>query len=156
MLVFCTKCILWLFFGLGIHICCLIILTKIMFSTVSDMTTFSLSSWCLWLHYGTHMLINIKKWLSCAVDAMDLPLLNPYLDSVGAPIFQRGCNFAAAGSTILPATPPSVSPFSFGIQVAQFSRFKARVLQLQAKGKSIFSTLETISYPWFMINFSTF
>ncbi|CAA6663554.1 unnamed protein product [Spirodela intermedia] len=68
------------------------------------------------------------------VDAIDLPLLNPYLDSVGLQFFRRGCNFAAAGSTILPATATSVSPFSFGIQVAQFSRFKARVLQLQAKG----------------------
>uniref|UniRef100_A0A1D1Y2B9 GDSL esterase/lipase At1g54790 n=1 Tax=Anthurium amnicola TaxID=1678845 RepID=A0A1D1Y2B9_9ARAE len=68
------------------------------------------------------------------VDAMNLPLLNPYLDSIAAPSFQKGCNFAAAGSTILPATASSVSPFSFGIQVAQFLHFKARVLELQAKG----------------------
>jgi hypothetical protein len=65
-----------------------------------------------------------------AVDAMDKPFLNAYLDSVGLPSFRRGCNFAAAGSTILPATPTSVSPFSFGRQVAQFLRFKARVLEL--------------------------
>ncbi|KAK9161381.1 hypothetical protein Syun_007722 [Stephania yunnanensis] len=69
------------------------------------------------------------------MDAMDLPFLNPYLDSIGAPIFRTGCNFAAAGSTILPATASSVSPFSFGIQVAQFLRFKARVLDLRTKGK---------------------
>ncbi|XP_058077850.1 GDSL esterase/lipase At1g54790-like isoform X2 [Magnolia sinica] len=67
------------------------------------------------------------------MDAMDLPFLNAYLDSVGAPSFQKGCNFAAAGSTILPATASSVSPFSFGIQVDQFFRFKARVLQLAGK-----------------------
>ncbi|XP_031103512.1 GDSL esterase/lipase At1g54790 [Ipomoea triloba] len=67
------------------------------------------------------------------MDAMDLPFLNPYLDSIGIPSFRKGCNFAAAGSTILPATPSSVSPFSFGIQVAQFLRFKARVLEIQAK-----------------------
>lgn len=72
--------------------------------------------------------------LSAAVDAMDMPFLNAYLDSVGAPSFQKGCNFAAAGSTILPATKYSVSPFSFGIQVAQFFRFKNQVLQLQTKG----------------------
>ncbi|KAG1371046.1 GDSL esterase/lipase [Cocos nucifera] len=68
------------------------------------------------------------------MDAMDIPFLNAYLDSVGAPSFQKGCNFAAAGSAILPATASSVSPFSFGIQVAQFFRFKNRVLELLAEG----------------------
>jgi hypothetical protein len=68
------------------------------------------------------------------VDAMELPFLNAYLDSVGVPNFRKGCNFAAAGSTILPATATSVSPFSFGVQVNQFLRFKARVLELLAKG----------------------
>lgn len=68
-----------------------------------------------------------------AVDAMDLPFLNAYLDSIGLPNFRRGCNFAAAGSTILPATATSVSPFSFGLQVAQFLRFKARVIELLAE-----------------------
>ncbi|OIT29725.1 PREDICTED: GDSL esterase/lipase At1g54790 [Nicotiana attenuata] len=67
------------------------------------------------------------------MDAMDLPFLNSYLDSIGAPTFRKGANFAAAGSTILPATASSVSPFSFGIQVAQFFRFKNRVLEIQAK-----------------------
>ncbi|KAG7969101.1 hypothetical protein I3843_07G013800 [Carya illinoinensis] len=71
------------------------------------------------------------------VDAMDLPFLNAYLDSVGVPIFRKGCNFATAGSTILPATATSVSPFSFGIQVAQFLRFKARALELRAKNKKL-------------------
>lgn len=69
-----------------------------------------------------------------AVDAMGRPFLNPYLDSVGAPDFQKGCNFAAGGSTILPANAASTSPFSFGVQVAQFVRFKDRVLKLLAKG----------------------
>ncbi|KAJ6876868.1 GDSL esterase/lipase [Populus alba x Populus x berolinensis] len=69
------------------------------------------------------------------MDAMELPFLNAYLDSVGVPNFRKGCNFAAAGSSILPATATSVSPFSFGVQVNQFLRFKARVLELLAKGK---------------------
>lgn len=68
---------------------------------------------------------------------MDLPFLNAYLDSIGAPIFKTGCNFAAAGSTILPASANAVSPFSFGIQVSQFVRFKARVLQLLSKGACV-------------------
>ncbi|KAF9606559.1 hypothetical protein IFM89_026619 [Coptis chinensis] len=71
------------------------------------------------------------------MDAMDLPFLNAYLESIGAPTFQRGCNFAAAGSTILPATASSVCPFSYGIQVAQFIRFKARVLDLLSKGRKL-------------------
>ncbi|KAL5566144.1 hypothetical protein UlMin_029308 [Ulmus minor] len=69
------------------------------------------------------------------MDAMDLPFLNPYLDSIGAPSFQKGCNFAAAGSKILPPTETSVSPFSFGVQVSQFIRFKSRVLELLAQGR---------------------
>ncbi|KAK3014552.1 hypothetical protein RJ639_010166 [Escallonia herrerae] len=71
------------------------------------------------------------------LDAMDMPFLNAYLEAIGAPSFKRGCNFAAAGSTILPATASSISPFSFGIQVAQFFRFKDRVLDLQAKSKKL-------------------
>ncbi|KAL4205420.1 hypothetical protein AMTRI_Chr01g114520 [Amborella trichopoda] len=67
-------------------------------------------------------------------DEMNLPFLNAYLDSLGSPSFRKGSNFAAAGSTILRATAESVSPFSFRIQVAQFLRFKARVLELLAKG----------------------
>lgn len=68
-----------------------------------------------------------------AVDGMGLPLMKPYLDSVGAPRFKNGCNFATGGSTILPAKANSISPFSFGVQVAQFLRFKARALELLAK-----------------------
>lgn len=75
-----------------------------------------------------------------AVDAMDMPFLNAYLDSIGTPSFHKGCNFAAAGSTIHPPTVHSVSPFSLGVQVAQFIRFKARVLDLLAKGAHIGSS----------------
>ncbi|CAN6481894.1 unnamed protein product [Victoria cruziana] len=67
-------------------------------------------------------------------DAFNLPLLDPYLDSLDNPDFRKGCNFAAAGSTILPATASAVSPFSFRIQVYQFLSFKAKVLQLRDKG----------------------
>ncbi|GER35713.1 GDSL esterase/lipase [Striga asiatica] len=69
------------------------------------------------------------------MNAMDLQFLNGYLDSVAAPVFRRGCNFAAAGSTVLPATATSVSPFSFAIQVAQFFKFKAKVEEIQAKSR---------------------
>ncbi|XP_021282631.1 GDSL esterase/lipase At1g54790-like isoform X1 [Herrania umbratica] len=77
------------------------------------------------------------------MDAMDLPFLNAYLDSIGTPSFRKGCNFAAAGSTILPPTANAVSPFSLGVQVAQFFRFKARVLELLATGKKLEKYLPT-------------
>ncbi|XP_051120159.1 GDSL esterase/lipase At1g54790 isoform X2 [Andrographis paniculata] len=72
----------------------------------------------------------IIDFLMCA---MDMPFLNAYLDSIGAPSFRRGCNFAVAASTILPPTQFSLSPFSFGIQVAQFFRFKEKVERLRDK-----------------------
>ena len=68
-----------------------------------------------------------------AVDAMGLPFLNPYLNAIGAPSFKNGCNFAAAGCTVLPATGSSICPYSLRIQVAQFLRFKALVLELQSE-----------------------
>lgn len=67
-----------------------------------------------------------------------MPYLNAYLDSVGAPNFQTGCNFATGGSTIHPANAASTSPFSFNVQVAQFVRFKARVRELLAKGTKLY------------------
>lgn len=68
------------------------------------------------------------------MDAMGLPFLSPYLDSVGMPNFPEGCNFAAAGSTILPHA-SLVIPFSFRVQMAQFLQFKNRVLELLAQDK---------------------
>ncbi|CAM8907515.1 unnamed protein product [Rhodiola kirilowii] len=80
------------------------------------------------------------------MDAMDLPFLNAYLESVGAPIFHKGCNFAAAGSTIHPPTATSVSQFSFSIQVDQFVRFKSHALELLAKGRKFNKYLPSASY----------
>ncbi|CAN1132151.1 GDSL esterase/lipase LIP-4 [Linum perenne] len=68
------------------------------------------------------------------MDAMNMPFLRPYLDSVGAPSFNKGINFATAGATILAVNANAIFPFSFGIQVAQFARFKAKVLELLATG----------------------
>lgn len=73
----------------------------------------------------------------CTVDAMDLPFLRAYLEATGAPSFKRGCNFAAAGSTVHPATASSVSPFSCGVQVAQFLRFKEKVQLIKNQSISI-------------------
>ncbi|KAG7649648.1 GDSL lipase/esterase [Arabidopsis thaliana x Arabidopsis arenosa] len=81
------------------------------------------------------------------LDEMDLPFLNPYLDSLGLPNFKKGCNFAAAGSTILPANPTSVSPFSFDLQISQFIRFKSRAIELLSKtGRKYEKYLPPIDY----------
>ncbi|XP_047310695.1 GDSL esterase/lipase At1g54790 [Impatiens glandulifera] len=80
------------------------------------------------------------------MDAMNLPFLNPYLEAIGAPVFKKGCNFAVAGSTIMPATANSVSPFSFKVQVAQFLRFKDRVNDIQTKSKKFDKYLPADEY----------
>ncbi|XP_022727647.1 GDSL esterase/lipase At1g54790-like [Durio zibethinus] len=71
------------------------------------------------------------------MEAMELPYLNPYLDSVGSPSFATGCNFATGGSTILPANAVSTSPFSFNLQLSQFFRFKNRVIALLLEDKEL-------------------
>ncbi|XP_023545470.1 GDSL esterase/lipase At1g54790-like isoform X2 [Cucurbita pepo subsp. pepo] len=68
------------------------------------------------------------------MEAMGKPHLRAYLESVGRPSFRKGCNYAAGGSTVLPATAASISPFAFGVQLNQFLHFKDRVLRLRAKG----------------------
>ncbi|CAN1132155.1 GDSL esterase/lipase At1g54790 [Linum perenne] len=52
-----------------------------------------------------------------------------------APNFKRGANFATGGSTIV-VNANAISPFTFGVQVAQFVKFKARVLELLATGQN--------------------
>ncbi|KAK8630725.1 hypothetical protein V6N13_079505 [Hibiscus sabdariffa] len=73
----------------------------------------------------------------CDVEAMELPYMNPYLESVGSPSFQTGCNFATGGATIQPANAASTNPFSFNLQLSQFFRFKNRVLTLLSKDKEL-------------------
>ncbi|GAA0157241.1 hypothetical protein LIER_14551 [Lithospermum erythrorhizon] len=80
------------------------------------------------------------------MNAMDLSFLNPYMDAIGVPNFRKGCNFAVAASTVLPATATSVSPFSFGVQVAQFFRFRDRITDIQSKTKKYDRYLPATDY----------
>ncbi|KAL8171217.1 hypothetical protein V2J09_023021 [Rumex salicifolius] len=77
---------------------------------------------------------------------MNLPFLNAYLESIGTPNFHTGINFAAAGSTIHPATAYSICPFSFGVQVSQFLRFKARVLAFLSQSDKLDKYLPAEDY----------
>jgi hypothetical protein len=62
---------------------------------------------------------------------MGLPLLSPYLQSIGSD-YRHGANFATLASTVLlPNTSVFVtgtSPFSLGIQLNQMKEFRNRVL----------------------------
>jgi len=60
---------------------------------------------------------------------MNLTLLSAYLESVGSD-FRHGSNFACSGSTVN----QTASPFSLPVQVNQFKRFKARVLDIFSHG----------------------
>ncbi|KAL7259463.1 hypothetical protein ACSBR1_005373 [Camellia fascicularis] len=90
-----------------------------------------------YFHKPSSRMCDGRLVLDFLMEAMGLPFLNPYLNAIGAPSFRNGCNFAASGCTVLPATAQSVCPFSFGIQVAQFLRLKAEVLQLQLETKEL-------------------
>ncbi|CAN6179238.1 unnamed protein product [Urochloa humidicola] len=68
--------------------------------------------------------------------AMGLPLLSPYLQSIGSD-FRRGANFATLASTVLlPNTSvfvTGISPFSLAIQLNQMKEFRDRVISSNGK-----------------------
>ncbi|KAH9324706.1 hypothetical protein KI387_004884, partial [Taxus chinensis] len=63
-------------------------------------------------------------------ESIRLPFLSPYLDSVGSN-FSHGANFAIAGATVNSAD----STLPLPVQVEQFKRFKARVLDKISRGE---------------------
>ncbi|XP_042496035.1 GDSL esterase/lipase At5g14450-like [Macadamia integrifolia] len=81
-----------------------------------------------------------------------LPYLSAYLDSVGSN-YRHGANFATGGSTIRQQNESifvaGISPFSLDFQVAQFTQFKARSINLynQARNKSSSSDLAKLPIP---------
>lgn len=72
-----------------------------------------------------------------AAQALGLPFVSPYLQSIGSD-FRHGANFATLASTVrLPQTSlfvSGVSPFSLAIQLNQMKQFKARVDELHSLG----------------------
>ncbi|MCO5611875.1 hypothetical protein L7F22_066134 [Adiantum nelumboides] len=68
-------------------------------------------------------------------EELGMPYLDAYLQSVGSN-FERGANFATAGSTIRMQNTSLqsgfISPFSLGVQVTQFAEFKQRTLSFRS------------------------
>jgi hypothetical protein len=67
---------------------------------------------------------------------MGLPLLSPYLQSVGSD-FRHGANFATLASTVVqPNTSlflTGISPFYLGVQVNQMKQFRNKVISSNGK-----------------------
>ncbi|CAL5214364.1 unnamed protein product [Lathyrus oleraceus] len=67
---------------------------------------------------------------------LGLPYLSAYLDSIGSN-FSSGANFATAGSTIRPQnttrSQSGYSPISLDVQLAQYSDFKTRSINVRKK-----------------------
>lgn len=72
-----------------------------------------------------------------AAQALGLPFLSPYLQSIGSN-YKHGANFATAASTVLlPNTSlfvTGVSPFSLAIQLNQMKELRDRVLEMGFEG----------------------
>ncbi|CAA7402676.1 unnamed protein product [Spirodela intermedia] len=78
--------------------------------------------------------------LEHAAQALGIPFLSPYLQSIGSN-YTHGANFATLASTVmLPNTSQfvtGISPFSLAIQLSQMKQFKVRVLELVLEGGSL-------------------
>ncbi|KAL9234915.1 hypothetical protein vseg_009728 [Gypsophila vaccaria] len=79
--------------------------------------------------------------------SLNTPLLSPYLEPLGSN-FHNGANFAVVGSSTL----PEYVPFALNVQVMQFLHFKARSLQLGAKGSKAVITEEGFRIALYMID----
>lgn len=73
-----------------------------------------------------------------SAEHLGLPLLSPYLDSVGTN-FRHGANFATGGATIRRQNESwfqtGVSPFPLDIQVEHYTQFKARTAYFYSQGR---------------------
>lgn len=74
----------------------------------------------------------VNEWI--IGNAMNLTLLSPYLESVGSD-FRHGSNFACAGSTVN----QTATTFPLPVQVNQFIRFRARVVDIFSEGNLFIS-----------------
>ncbi|XP_057780355.1 GDSL esterase/lipase At4g01130-like [Salvia miltiorrhiza] len=80
-----------------------------------------------------------RLYIDFLTQALGLPFLSPYLQSVGSD-FRHGVNFATSASTVLqPNTSlfvSGVSPFYLAVQINQMKHFKARVEEFKSQGQT--------------------
>lgn len=79
----------------------------------------------------------INFFYSWTVQSFGLPLLSPYLQSIGSD-FQHGANYASDAGTALKSDTSlyesGISPFYLDVQVREMADFKVRVLEQLPKG----------------------
>eukprot|EP00253_Pinus_taeda_P030857 PITA_30857 len=80
-------------------------------------------------HKPTGRYCNGRLVIDFLCEAMNMTLLSPYLESVGSD-FRHGSNFAIAGATVN----ATATPFPLPVQVNQFNRFRARVVDIFSQG----------------------
>lgn len=80
------------------------------------------------------------SWNGDAAQALGLPFLSPYLQSIGSD-YRHGVSFATSASTVLQPNTSlfvnGVSPFYLAVQINQMKQFKARVEELKSQGNKI-------------------
>lgn len=80
---------------------------------------------------------NIYIYLILAAQAIGIPFLSPYLQSIGS-YYKHGANYATLASTVLlPNTSlfvTGISPFSLAIQLNQMKQFATKVKEADQQG----------------------
>lgn len=100
-------------------------------------------------------LLHIHVVLHLAAEALGLPFLSPYLQSIGSD-YKHGANYATLASTVLlPNTSlfvSGISPFSLAIQLNQMKEFKIKVDEVSSdkRGKPYIT-----SALWFILFFNS-
>ncbi|XP_062083483.1 GDSL esterase/lipase At1g09390 [Humulus lupulus] len=94
--------------------------------------TVSLPNGRVFFNRSTGRLSDGRLIIDFLCQSLKTSFLIPYLDSLAWSRFTNGASFAIVGSSTL----PKYVPFSLNIQVMQFTRFKARTLELIAAGSN--------------------
>ncbi|KAG8363282.1 hypothetical protein BUALT_Bualt19G0005900 [Buddleja alternifolia] len=84
-----------------------------------------------------------RLYIDFLAQALGLPFLSPYLQSIGSD-YKHGVNFATSASPVLQPNTSlftttsdlNISPFYLAVQVHQFMHFKAKVVEFKSQGQT--------------------